>query len=93
MSVLCPGFIATRITDSARNRPAVHTEAAAAPAVARTTAGVEPTMDAAEVAGHVVDAITANRFWILTHQAYREVIQQRAAGIGTDARPTAPPIW
>ena len=93
VSVLCPGFIATRITESARNRPVGLTEAAATTTVARTTAGVEPTMDAAEVAGHVVDAITANRFWILTHQAYRDVIQQRAAGIGTDARPTAPPIW
>ena len=93
MSVLCPGFIATRITESERNRPAERTESAAVPAVARTTAGVQPTMDAAEVAGHVVDAIRTNRFWILTHQDYRSVIQQRAAGVGTDARPTAPPIW
>ena len=52
-----------------------------------------PTMDAEEVAGHVVDAIRANRFWILTHDAYREVIRERAAGIGTDGRPAAPPIW
>ena len=63
------------------------------PPSARTTAGVQPTMDAAEVAGQVVDAIRTNRFWILTHQDYRTVIQQRAAGVGTDARPTAPPIW
>jgi hypothetical protein len=41
----------------------------------------------------VVDAIRANRFWILTHDAYRDVIRQRANGIGTDARPTPPPIW
>ena len=93
VSVLCPGFIATRITESERNRPAERTESAAVPAVARTTAGVQPTMDAAEVAGQVVDAIRTNRFWILTHQDYRAVIQQRAAGVGTDARPTAPPIW
>ena len=71
VSVLCPGFIATRITESERNRPAERTESAAVPAVARTTAGVQPTMDAAEVAGQVVDAIRTNRFWILTHQAYR----------------------
>ena len=44
-------------------------------------------MDAAEVAGTVVDAIRDDRFWILTHDAYRDVIQARAAGIGTDARP------
>ena len=40
VSVLCPGFIATRITESERNRPAERTESAAVPAVARTTAGV-----------------------------------------------------
>lgn len=88
-----PGIIATRITDSERNRPTALTETAAVPQVARTSAGVEATMDAADVAGHVVDAIRSNRFWILTHDAYRDVIQQRAAGIGTDARPAAPPIW
>jgi NAD(P)-dependent dehydrogenase (short-subunit alcohol dehydrogenase family) len=93
VSVLCPGFIATRITDSERNRPAGLAATAPVPAVARTTAGVQATMDAAEVAGHVLDAIRANRFWILTHDAYRHVIRDRAAGIGTDARPAAPPIW
>lgn len=93
VSVLCPGFIATRITESERNRPQALNETATVPNVARTTEGVQATMDAADVAGHVVDAIRANRFWILTHDRYRDVIRERAAGIGTDARPTAPPIW
>ena len=93
VSVLCPGFIATRITESERNRPDDLGKAASVPAVARTTAGVASTMEADEVAGHVVDAIRADRFWILTHDAYREVIRERAAGIGTDGRPAAPPIW
>ena len=93
VSVLCPGFIPTRITESERNRPTDLVDAASVPPVARTTAGVTPTMEAEEVAGHVVDAIRANRFWILTHDAYREVIRDRAAGIGTDGRPVAPPIW
>ncbi len=93
VSVLCPGFIPTRITESARNRPTQLGDTSSAPPVARTTAGVTPTMDADEVAGRVVDAIRANRFWILTHDDYREVIRDRAAGIGTDARPVAPPIW
>ena len=33
------------------------------------------------------------RFWVLTHQDYRAVIRERAAGIGTDAVPTVPPVW
>ena len=93
VSVLCPGFIATRITESERNRPDDLGKAASVPPVARTTAGVASTMEADEVAGHVVDAIRADRFWILTHDAYREVIRERAAGIGADGRPAAPPIW
>ena len=93
VSVLCPGFIATRITESERNRPVELSNAADVPSVARTTAGVEATMTSAEVAGQVVDAVRTGRFWILTHDRYREIIQQRAAAIGTDAGPAAPPIW
>ena len=58
VSVLCPGFIATRITESERNRPAELTDDGAG---ARRWPARRPvsqaTMDAAEVAGHVVDAI------------------------------------
>lgn len=93
VSVLCPGFIATGITNSARNRPAALADEAPAPAVPRTTAGAVATMTTADVAEQVVEAIIANRFWILTHDKYRTVIQQHAAGIGTAARPAPAPIW
>jgi NAD(P)-dependent dehydrogenase (short-subunit alcohol dehydrogenase family) len=93
VSVLCPGFIATRITESERNRPVELSNAAGVPSVARTTAGVEATMTSAEVAEQVVDAVRTGRFWILTHDRYQDIIQQRAAAIGTDAGPVAPPIW
>jgi hypothetical protein len=36
---------------------------------------------ASAVAGQVVDAIRANRFWILTHPAYRDAIERRCRGI------------
>jgi NAD(P)-dependent dehydrogenase (short-subunit alcohol dehydrogenase family) len=93
VSVLAPGFIATGITQSERNRPEELSATAAVPDVARTSSGVHATLDADGVAAHVIDAIRANRFWILTHDAYRPLIRQRAAGIGTDASPAAPPIW
>lgn len=93
VSVLCPGFIATAITDSGRNRPAVLADAASPPQVPRTTAGVVSTMTATEVAEQVLEAVIANQFWILTHQAYRPVISEHAAGIGTEARPAPAPIW
>lgn len=93
VSVLCPGFIATRITDSERNRPADLGATAATSTTPRTTSGVASTMEADDVAAQVVHAIRANRFWVLTHGDYREVIQARAAGIGADGRPAVPPIW
>lgn len=92
VSVFCPGFVATGITASARNRPPAL--AATAPSSGRrTVAGVTPTITADEAAGHVLDAVRTGRFWVLTHPDYREVIRERAAGIGTDAVPTVPPVW
>ena len=54
---------------------------------------VVATLTAADVAEQVVEAITANRFWILTHDQYRSVIMQHASGVGTAARPAPAPIW
>jgi NAD(P)-dependent dehydrogenase (short-subunit alcohol dehydrogenase family) len=81
VSVLCPGPINTRIPQSERNRPAdkqVHSEtaeerrfyAAAGPMLAGG-------MDPAEVAGLVVRAIRENRFWILTHPEFKQVLRKR----------------
>jgi NAD(P)-dependent dehydrogenase (short-subunit alcohol dehydrogenase family) len=77
VSVLCPGWVNTRIADSERNRPA-HL-AAEAPAMA-AEGGAQATtmrdmleaiiaqgMSADEVAGKVLDAIHDEQFWVLTH--------------------------
>ena len=56
VSVFCPGFIATRITDSARNRPQALGDTAAA-AGPRTVSGVAATMTAEEGAARVVEAV------------------------------------
>ncbi|MDQ3146645.1 MAG: SDR family NAD(P)-dependent oxidoreductase [Actinomycetota bacterium] len=75
VSVLCPGLIATQIVSSERNRPEELRddvdEAAAAEAAQRRelmqgyflAEGMPP----AEVASIVVDAIRADRFYVLTH--------------------------
>lgn len=94
VSVLCPEFIAAGITHSARNRPADLADEATAPNVPRTTAGVVARMTATQVAEQVLEAITSDRFWILTHDEYRPVIMQHAAGVGTlPVRSRLPPIW
>jgi NAD(P)-dependent dehydrogenase (short-subunit alcohol dehydrogenase family) len=72
VSVLCPGFVATRIAESGRNMPdelkamrrsSEHgaVESAAAAVVA---AGIDPTI----VADHVAAAIDNNEFWVLPHR-------------------------
>ena len=50
-------------------------------------------MAADAVAGHVLVAVIASRFWILTHDAYRSVIVAHAEWVGTAARPVPAPIW
>jgi NAD(P)-dependent dehydrogenase (short-subunit alcohol dehydrogenase family) len=72
ISVLCPGFVRTRIAESGRNMPEAlralsrsddqgPLEAAAAAVVA---AGIDP----AVVADHVAGAIERDEFWILPHR-------------------------
>jgi len=94
VSVLCPGFVSTRLADSVRVRP----DRFGGPA--DVTPGADPILDiargmveagspASEVADAVVDAIRARRFWILTHGEYLDPIVQRAHGTvaGTDPLP------
>lgn len=92
VSVFCPGFVATAITDSARNRPASLADTAPSTST-RTTTGVTATLTADEAAGAVVDAVRAGRFWVLTHPAYDPVLRERAAGIAVGTRPPLPPVW
>ncbi len=93
VSVLCPGFIATDITDSRRNRPVGLGDEAPPPNAPRTTAGTVARMTAEQVAEQVLDAVLTDRFWILTHDEYRPVIVEHATGIGTSTRPVPAPIW
>jgi NAD(P)-dependent dehydrogenase (short-subunit alcohol dehydrogenase family) len=69
VSVLCPGWVNTKIADSARNRPEHLSEGAApdADAAALLRGFLEQGMAPDEVAAKVLDAMREERFWILTH--------------------------
>ncbi len=93
VSVLCPGFVNTRILDSARNRPAAL--AATAPAMpgraemeqmARglLAAGLPP----ARVAALVVDAVRANRFWVLPHPEWKAFVRTRLDDVLEERNPS-----
>jgi NAD(P)-dependent dehydrogenase (short-subunit alcohol dehydrogenase family) len=85
VSVLCPGFVNTRILESERNRPASLRNPMPAgrnPSfedMARTALAVG--LDPAAAAAQVVDAIRRERFWVLTHPEYGKHVRERMEDI------------
>jgi NAD(P)-dependent dehydrogenase (short-subunit alcohol dehydrogenase family) len=81
VSVLCPLRVETNIGSSERNRTADFGGAAATPrAPAQTSSNIVmagEVMKPDEVATKVVDAIIANRLYILPHEESRELIRRR----------------
>jgi NAD(P)-dependent dehydrogenase (short-subunit alcohol dehydrogenase family) len=86
VSVLCPGYVTTNIFTSQRNRPAalrneaMKTTARAANREIAATALAQG-LDPAVVADMVVDAIRAERFWVITHPEYLAAVEERTADI------------
>ncbi len=72
VSVLCPGFVKTRIHESTRNMPnelVSYNEDPVAQFIAdMATQAVNAGIDAADVADQVARAVQSKRFWILPHE-------------------------
>lgn len=72
VSVLCPGFVRTRIHESSRNMPrelVSYNEDPTARLIADVASeAVNAGIDAADVAALVENAVTTNKFWILPHE-------------------------
>jgi len=88
VSILCPGFVRTRIGDSARNRhaqygaaPALDPASPAAALVAQIAQAIETGLDPADVAVRVLTAIRENELYIFTHPDMRAELEQRFAAI------------
>lgn len=86
VSVLCPDFVRTRISESRRNRqarygpaqipdPASPAGRLAADIAERVQAGLDP----AEVAARVLTAIRDNELYVFTHPETRPAIEERFA--------------
>ena len=95
VSVLCPGWVNTRINEADRNRPAE-----LAPRDDQDTSMAEmgrqvldgllkSGLQPSEVAGRVFDAIREERFYILTHPEMTPMIEQRMHDI-LEGRTPAP---
>jgi NAD(P)-dependent dehydrogenase (short-subunit alcohol dehydrogenase family) len=96
VSVLCPGFVRTRIHEAARNRPRELQNEGAAPAdpalrafgAQRILSGSPPEM----VAEKVFQAVREERFWVLPHDDFDEVIRARMESILSRANPAVRPL-
>lgn len=88
VSVLCPGFVRTRIGESARNRPGQYGPAQtlnpaspAAALVAQIAQLIESGLDPADVAAQVLKAIREDELYVFTHPEMRAETEQRFATI------------
>ncbi|MCZ6464922.1 MAG: SDR family NAD(P)-dependent oxidoreductase [Proteobacteria bacterium] len=99
VSVLCPGFIRTRILESERNRPAELAETKPIPDTPLADAArkmgrqfVEQGLDPREVGDLVLRAIREERFYVLTHTGpiWKGTIQQRMENILAERDPEPP---
>jgi NAD(P)-dependent dehydrogenase (short-subunit alcohol dehydrogenase family) len=84
VSVLCPGFVRTRIAEADRNWPArlgpppeVPDQAAAEQMRQAVADAIESGLDPAVIAEAVRDAVVAGRFWILTHPEFNDAVAGR----------------
>lgn len=86
VSVLCPGFVKTRIHEADRNRPDALSSAWVGDAgnnfIALLGAGVEAGREVGDIADLVVSSIRENRFWILPHgEQSHATVRARAEAI------------
>jgi len=95
VSVLCPGWVKTRIMDCERNRPkALRNPPPTEPSTPVEEAvrawvqhEIDAGMDPALVADEVFAAIRAERFYVLTHPDMQPLIQQRLDAVATGENP------
>jgi NAD(P)-dependent dehydrogenase (short-subunit alcohol dehydrogenase family) len=88
VSVLCPGFVRTRIGESGRNRPerygATQTPDPASPAgllIAQIAERLQSGLDPSDVAARVLAAIREEELYVFTHPEMRAELEDRFAGI------------
>jgi NAD(P)-dependent dehydrogenase (short-subunit alcohol dehydrogenase family) len=93
VSVLCPGFVQTRIAESDRNRPE-HLRNPVEPEMSEVgrelmkqivASGLPPS----EVARQVVDAVKTERFYVLPHPEMKSIVRTRMDDILEDRSPAA----
>ena len=90
VTVLCPGYVRTRIGESGRNRPerygATQTPDPASPAgllLAQIAGRLQSGLDPSDVAARVLAAIREDEVYVFTHPEMRAELEDRFAAIMT----------
>jgi NAD(P)-dependent dehydrogenase (short-subunit alcohol dehydrogenase family) len=88
VSVLCPGFVRTRISESGRNRPErygpAQAQTPASPAgmlAAHLAKQSQAGLDPSEVASQVLTAIREDDLYVFTHPEMRDEVEERFAAV------------
>jgi NAD(P)-dependent dehydrogenase (short-subunit alcohol dehydrogenase family) len=99
VTMLCPGWVRTRLAEARRNRPGGPGPSADSASVAQRIGRnlnrvLQAGMDPAEVAAMVLDAVRENRFYVLTHDGSEWVdpIRRRMNAIIEGTNPQAPVV-
>jgi len=97
VSVLCPGFVSTKIADSGRNRPGALADGSAKIQPAEfeqvIRAAIAGGLDPAIVGNLVFEAIRDERFYVLPHpELTANRVRDRLEGILENRQPTAAPL-
>ncbi len=95
VSVLCPGWVRTNILEADRNWPAEFgAKPDDDPANTVTRQYIERALaegrTPASVADAVLDAVAADRFWVIPHQDFLDICIERWATIAERADPQPP---
>lgn len=99
VSVLCPGFVRTRIHEADRNwpasygpRPAAQDQPGSKEVRQAVRAAIESGLDPAIIATAVRDAVVGGRFWILTHPELNDAVLGRYTGAVEERDPQSQPL-
>ena len=98
VSVLCPGFVATKIMDAERNRPADRQDASPMPTDPQLeifyewfSGQIDQGLTSRTVGDQVLSAIREERFYILTHPDWNYMIEHRVKAILEGQNPSTMP--
>ncbi|HKY16360.1 MAG TPA: SDR family NAD(P)-dependent oxidoreductase [Microthrixaceae bacterium] len=95
VTVLCPGWVRTRIHEAERNRPGGPLEPVVPEGVAMDPSAmrsviaglIESGLEPSEVAGMAIQAIRDHRFYVLTHDGWQEMARSRMQRIVDGVNP------